>query len=150
MTPETLEVKCAALKQIREAMLINLQAQKATLTDEQIMATSTLWPKWSGESVQYAVDDIVRVGNSLWRCVQAHASQESWAPDAAPSLWSRIDIAEDGVEIWTQPTGDHNDYNVGDRVHYPTKEGPVYVSTIDGNIWSPEAYPAGWKLEGEE
>ena len=22
--------------------------------------------------------------------------------------------------------------------------------TIDGNVWSPDAYPQGWTLEGEE
>lgn len=29
----------------------------------------------------------------------------------------------------------------------PTKDDPVYESVIDGNIWSPEAYPAGWEVE---
>lgn len=150
MTPELLESKCAALKQIREATLINLQAQKAALTDEQIMATSTLWPGWSADSVSYSVDDIVRYGTKLYRCEQAHTSQASWTPDAAPSLWSSIDIAGDGVEVWTQPTGAHNAYNIGDKVHYPTKDDPIYVSTIDGNVWAPDAYPQGWQLEKAE
>jgi len=26
--------------------------------------------------------------------------------------------------------------------------GKIYESTINGNVWSPEAYPAGWKLVG--
>jgi len=26
-----------------------------------------------------------------------------------------------------------------------TFEGKVYESTIDANVWSPTAYPAGWK-----
>ena len=30
-----------------------------------------------------------------------------------------------------------------DRVLY---EGSVYESTIDGNTWSPEEYPAGWAV----
>lgn len=148
MTPETLETRCAALAQIRAAAM--LQVKKAGYTDEEALTVSTLYPEWSGDGVQYAVDDIVRVGNQLWRCVQAHASQADWNPSTAPSLWSRIDIAGDGIEVWTQPTGAHDAYNAGDRVHYPTKDDPVYVSKIDGNVWAPDAYPQGWTLEGEE
>lgn len=121
----------------------------ATMTDEQALETSTLWPEWS-ETAHYVVDDIVRHGAHLYRCEQEHDSQASWTPDASPSLWSVIDIAEDGVEVWTQPTGAHNAYNIGDKVHYPTKDDPIYVSTIDGNVWAPTAYPQGWTLEAGE
>ena len=42
---------------------------------------------------------------------------------------------------WVQPTGAHDAYNTGDRVTY---NGRVYESTMDGNTWSPDAYPQGW------
>ena len=119
----------------------------ATMTDEQALSVSTLWPEWSAASVEYKVDDVVRHADHLWRCEQAHTSQESWTPDAAASLWSQIDIAGDGVDVWTQPTGAHNAYDTGDRVHYPTASDPIYVSLIDGNVWSPDSYPQGWQLE---
>lgn len=150
MTPEELNLRTSMLSQVRMAASMSMQLQQASLTDEQAMEVSTLWPEWSSASVQYKVDDIVRHSTRLYRCEQEHTSQESWTPDASPSLWSAIDIAEDGVEVWTQPTGAHNAYNAGDRVHYPTKESPVYVSIIDGNVWAPDAYPQGWTLEGEE
>lgn len=129
---------------------IAIKPMAATMTDEQVISVSTLWPEWSADSVSYKVDDVVQHADHLWRCEQAHTSQESWTPDAAPSLWSQIDIAGDGVDVWTQPTGAHNAYNVGDRVHYPTASDPIYVSTIDGNVWSPDAYPQGWQLEEAE
>lgn len=129
---------------------MQLPAMAATMTDEQAISVSTLWPEWSADSVSYKVDDVVQHADHLWRCEQAHTSQESWTPDAAPSLWSRINIAGDGVDVWTQPTGAHNAYNVGDKVHYPTASDPIYVSTIDGNVWSPDAYPQGWQLEEAE
>lgn len=31
-------------------------------------------------------------------------------------------------------------------VHYPTATDPVYESLIDANVYSPEAYPQGWRL----
>ena len=42
---------------------------------------------------------------------------------------------------FVQPSGAHDAYNVGDRVSYHEK---VYESVIDGNVWSPDVYPAGW------
>lgn len=41
-----------------------------------------------------------------------------------------------------QPLGGHDAYKTGDRVMY---QGKVYESTIDGNVWAPDVYPAGWK-----
>ena len=43
---------------------------------------------------------------------------------------------------WVQPTGAHDAYNTGDKV---TFNGRHYTSKIDGNTWSPEAYPDGWE-----
>ena len=43
--------------------------------------------------------------------------------------------------IWSKPTGAHDAYNKGDIVNY---NGKLYQSTIDGNTWSPDEYPAGW------
>ena len=36
-----------------------------------------------------------------------------------------------------------NAYMTGNKVIY---NGLVYESVINNNVWSPEAYPAGWKL----
>ena len=45
---------------------------------------------------------------------------------------------------WVQPTGAHNAYSNGDKITY---NGKHYISTIDGNVWSPDAYPAGWQVQ---
>lgn len=147
MTPEELNLRTSMLSQIRMAASMSMQLQQASLTDEQAMTVSTLWPEWSADGVQYAVGAVVQHSGHLWRCAQAHTSQADWTPDTAASLWSAIDIAGDGIEVWTQPTGAHDAYNTGDKVHYPGKSDPVYVSTIDGNVWAPDAYPQGWQLE---
>ena len=49
-----------------------------------------------------------------------------------------------GQTVWKQPTGAQDVYRLGDKVHYPTKDDPVYVSTIDYNVYSPDTY--GWEL----
>lgn len=50
---------------------------------------------------------------------------------------------EENIEypIWSQPTGAHDAYNKGDIVIYNDK---LYESLIDGNIYAPDVYPAGW------
>lgn len=52
---------------------------------------------------------------------------------------------EPDIPVWVQPTGAHDAYQMGDKVHYPGANDPVYESLINGNVWSPDAYPAGWK-----
>ena len=39
-------------------------------------------------------------------------------------------------------TDSTNSYKKGDKVLY---QGKTYESLIDTNVWSPSAYPAGWK-----
>ena len=54
-------------------------------------------------------------------------------------------MAEPGtIPIWKQPTGAQDAYMTGDKVHYPDADGPVYVSTVDNNVWQPGVY--GWEL----
>jgi len=60
----------------------------------------------------------------------------------APSLWAKVLIPDpDVIPEWEQPDST-NPYMIGDRVMF---NGLVYESVIDNNIWSPAAYPAGWK-----
>ena len=129
-----------------------LQMFAASLPDEQAMEIATVYPAWATNTA-YTVDTIVSYGVNevgdpqLYRCVQAHTSQSDWTPDVAVSLWSAIGIGGDGIPVWSQPTGAHDAYNRGDKVHYPDADSPVYESLIDGNVYSPEAYPAGWQKE---
>ena len=137
-----------AAEQLRKALQMYCQ----TLTDEQAMEVATVYPAWATgtaykaqEMVTYGVNE---VGDpQLYRCAQAHTSQADWTPDVTPALWVAIGLAPDQVPVWSQPTGAHDAYNAGDRVHYPDADGPIYKSLIDGNIWAPDIYPAGWEVE---
>ena len=85
----------------------------------------------------------------LYVCLQAHTSQEDWTPDSATGLFKAVGITEEGYPEWSQPVGTSDAYMTGDIVSY---EGVLYISTIDNNVWSPVAYPAGWEVytEGSE
>ena len=137
-----------AAEQLRKALQMYCQ----TLTDEQAMEVATVYPAWS-TGTAYKAQEMVTFGKNevgdpqLYRCAQAHTSQADWTPDITPALWVAIGLAPDQVPVWSQPTGAHDAYNTGDRVHYPDADGPIYKSLIDGNIWAPDVYPAGWEVE---
>lgn len=84
----------------------------------------------------------------LYLCLQAHTSQADWTPDSAVSLFKAVGITEEGYPEWTQPVGASDAYMKDDIVSF---EGTLYISLIDNNVWSPTAYPAGWKeyVKGE-
>ena len=62
-----------------------------------------------------------------------------WEPGV--SGWREV-VEEGATPEWVQPAGAHDAYQTGDTV---TFEGAEYVSLIDGNTWSPTAYPQGWE-----
>ena len=113
-----------------------------SLSDEDALEAVALFENWKPNE-RYEVDRRVNYEGILYRCLQAHTSQEAWTPTAAPSLWAKVLIpSPDVIPDWEQPDST-NPYMKGDKVRF---EGQVYESLIDNNIWSPAAYPAGWKL----
>lgn len=129
---------------IREAMDI----AGATLDDEQALICVRLYRPWE-VGKEYAAGDFLTYGVNgvgdpqLYKVAQNHTSQADWTPEETPALYDAIGLDDSGYPIWSQPTGSHDAYNTGDIVNY---NGTLYESTIDGNVWSPESYPAGWKL----
>ena len=61
-----------------------------------------------------------------------------WQPGV--SGWR--EVVSEGYPAWVAPTGGHDAYAKGARVSF---EGSDYESTIAGNVWSPAAYPQGWR-----
>lgn len=113
-----------------------------SLPDEDALEAVELFPGWEADTA-YTTDERVSYADKLYRCVQSHTSQADWTPDAVPALWTKV--AKPGeIPVWKQPTGAQDAYMTGDKVHYPGKGDPVYISTVDNNVWSPETY--GWEL----
>lgn len=110
------------------------------LPDDDALEAVELFPAWAS-GVSYTADERVSYADKLYRCVQAHTSQADWTPDATPALWT--EVAKPGeIPVWKQPTGAQDAYQTGDKVHYPAADDPVYVSTVDNNVWQPGVY--GW------
>lgn len=101
-----------------------------------------MFPAWDGNGKQYKKDDRVQYEGVLYKVLQDHTSQQTWTPLDAPSLFAKVLTSTTGEpQEWEQPDST-NGYKVGDRVIF---NGKIYESTVDNNVWSPGAYPVGWK-----
>lgn len=126
------------------AMKLRPYIEKAaiSLNDEDALEAQELYPQWSSDYVSYTTDMRVRYDGILYKVLQAHISQPSWTPIAAPSLFAKVLIPDPNVvPEWEQPDST-NPYMKGDKVMF---NGNTYESVIDNNIWSPAVYPAGWQ-----
>lgn len=89
--------------------------------------------------VDYKTGNIRAHGGKLYRCLQNHTSQETWTPDAAPSLWVGISDPAEEWPAWSQPVGSTDAYAKGAQVSH---NGKHWTSDVDANVWEPGVY--GW------
>ena len=134
--------KAQAMEQLRRA----IQMFAATLSEENAVEIATLYDAWQigrayqpGEFLVYGQNS---VGDpQLYKVVQGHTSQQDWTPHRTASLYTPLGLNEAGYPTWSQPTGAHDAYNLGDVVDF---NGVLYESLINGNVYSPDTYPNGW------
>lgn len=107
-----------------------------SLSDEDALQAIELYPQWQ-TGTAYTVDERIRYGATLYRCIQAHTSQDDWTPDITPALWTVVSLDE--FPEWVQPTGAQDAYRIGDKVSHNVKH---WVNTLDYNTYEPGVY--GW------
>ncbi len=137
------------LLELRKAVQMFLATLDADTQLEDMMAVATVFPAYQAGKA-YKVKDVFSYGTNgvgdpqLYQVLQAHTSADDWKPEATPSLYKAIGIAENGYPEWVQPIGATDAYNKGDIVSY---NGKIYRSIFEGaNTWSPDVYPAGWEV----
>lgn len=133
--------------ELRKALQLFLASMDVDTQSADMMEVATVFPKYQiGKA--YKVKEVFSYGENavgdpqLYQVLQAHTSAAEWTPDTATSLYKKVGVTEDGYPEWVQPLGASDAYNTGDVVSH---NGVLYESTIDGNVWAPDAYPAGWK-----
>lgn len=134
--------------ELRKALQLFLATMDADTQVADIMEVASVFPKYKVGKT-YKVKEVFQYGENavgdpqLYQVLQEHVSAEEWTPDATPSLYKAVGVTEEGYPEWVQPLGASDAYNTGDIVSY---NGTLYRSVMDGNTWSPEAYPAGWQV----
>lgn len=148
------DAKAAEQQEMQKAVLAAVSFMTkpmiADMTPEQLTAIAPLIPAWT-VGTEYQIGDVVRYDNTLWQCLQNNTAQDIYPPDSYVAGWKRVEEPdEQGIYPFNQPLGATDAYMKGDKVSF---EGAYYQSTIDYNVWSPTAYPQGWKKldeSGEE
>lgn len=119
-------------------MLIASQINSLAVDDSTALRMREFYPLWEAGQ-DYTAGFRLRYGGLLYKVLQAHTSRETWAPDAAPSLFAKVLIPDENViPEWEQPDST-NGYAKGDKV---THKGKTWVSDVDNNLWEPGIY--GW------
>lgn len=116
-----------------KAIIDALVTLRNSVTDEQALKASALYPKWK-VGTDYQKDERVLYDDILYKVLTDHTSQTDWTPDAASSLFAKVLIPDKNViPEWEQPEST-NPYGKGNKV---THNGKTWLSTIDGNVWEP-------------
>ena len=91
---------------------------------------------------------IVRVGTRInWKGVVMRAAVDLWDtaennPDNAPALWEDLPYI-DGIRIIPDVITVGLAFRKGEKGWW---YGELYESLVDANVYTPETYPANWKL----
>ncbi len=139
--------KVQAALELRKALQFFLGTLDVEKDADKILTVPSMFPKYQVGKA-YKTKDIFSYGENgvgdaqLYQVLQDHTSAPEWAPDMATSLYKKVGVTENGYPEWVQPLGASDAYNTGDVVSYRDE---LYRSTIDGNVWSPDDYPAGWE-----
>lgn len=139
---ETKRRQQEAIQKFQEKQVIESVQQ---LSDDEAIEMQDVYPLWKnnlsvkiGEKYQDFNSDNEMV---LWKVIQGHTTQENWQPKDTPALFVRVGFDGEILDF-VQPTGAHDAYKIGDKVKF---NGLTYESVINGNVYSPTAYSAGWK-----
>ena len=94
---------------------------------------------WSGSSVHYRLNDIVKYGASLFICTTAHNSTATFATANFATFVNGLEYVPGGSNAWSSATT----YVTGDIVAYG---GNLYVATQIGSNQNPVTATTYWSL----
>ena len=136
--------------QIQLAIPMMVQATSASFTDAQAVTIPLLFKKWTpGET--YTLHEIVRyeVDGELYRIGQPEiTASDVYKPGdvGTESIYSHIEISEEGYEVWKEWDGVSGIYQQDQIVHDPFDNNNLYKSKIPNNVWGPPSQqPDYWK-----
>lgn len=109
------------------AMLIPKQINTLSVDDNTALRMLDFYPEWAADT-DYATGYKVQHGGKLWRCLQAHTSQEGWEPENAASLWTEICETHDGTRYDPIP---YSGNMALEADKYYTQDGVLYKCTRD-------------------
>ena len=131
-----------ALTEKARKMRAAMETAAVSLDDATASTAPELFPRLKGDG------SLVKAGTRIcWCGTLKRAAVDLWdntenTPDAAPTLWEDV-LYRDGIRIIPETITVGLAFSKGEKGWW----GDVlYASTIDANVWTPEAYPPGWEI----
>lgn len=109
------------------AMLIRQQINTLEVDDQTVYRMREFYPAWEA-GVSYAAGYKVQDSGRLWRCIQAHTTQDGWEPENTPALWEEICETHDGSRYDPIPYDGNMALESG---KYYSQDGKVYLCNRD-------------------
>ena len=120
-------------------------SENSEIKNSDISKIIELIPDWQPD-ISYKRGRIVKYDNKVYRLAQDITSADIYKPGTGTeSLYTLIDLAEDGVRVWHMPTDATNSFALNELAHYPTASDPIYRSKRNGNTSEPTT-DAWWEL----
>lgn len=108
-------------------ILITAQINTLTIDDATALRMIQYYPDWTAGQA-YTVGYKVRYKGKLYKVITAHTSQADWTPDAAVTLFERIDETHDGTKYDPIPYDGNMALTAG---LYYVQDGVTYLCNRD-------------------
>ena len=108
-------------------LLIAKELNSLTVDDNTALRMAEFYPEWASDT-DYAVGFKVQHHSRLFRCLQAHTSQEGWEPENVPALWEEICETHDGTKY--DPIPYEGSMALASGLYY-SQDGVVYLCSRD-------------------
>lgn len=134
----------AALHSEAEALRADAKAAPQALADDIASFVPSMFPTLEGKGA------LVKVGTKInWNGALKRAAVDLWDIEAnnpvnAPALWEDVAYIK-GVRVIPDVISVAAAFSKGEQGYW---KGEIYTSLIDANVWTPEAYAAGWEKQG--
>ena len=109
------------------ALLIKQQINTITVDDQTALRMVEFYPAWAAV-VSYTTGFKAQHNGRLWRCRQAHTSQEGWEPENVPALWEELCETHDGSRY--DPIPYEGSMALASGLYY-SQDGVVYLCSRD-------------------
>ena len=116
-------------KRFDAAMRVKPVLQKGAqgLGDAEALKIKSIYPEWES-GMEFTAGIKARYKLKLYRCLQAHSSQDAWTPDVSASLWTVIDEEHKGTVNDPIP---YRGNMVLEKGKYYEQDGMVYLCIRD-------------------
>lgn len=126
------------------ALKLRAMIEKAavSLDDSDASEAVELFPKMKYDGLLIAYQTRINWNGTVKMARQDLWDREENNPDNAPTLWADIKY-RDGIRIIVYPISAEDAFSLGEKGWWGND---IYESLFNGNVYTPEQYPAGWKL----